>query len=86
MWTRAIEGDTRAALTVLKIMDRRAKLLGLYAPVQVDISHRIPELAAEHGVDPDELRAELAFVVAAEPLGTRGSPTLGSYSDALLEV
>ncbi len=67
VWPRAVEGDTRAALTVLKIMDRRAKLLGLDAPVKVDVEHRIPDLTAQYGVDPDELRVELAIVVEALP-------------------
>lgn len=34
-WIAACKGDARAALTVLRIMERRARLFGLDAPVQL---------------------------------------------------
>src|SRR3990172_2959972 len=39
-WPKAISGDHQATYTVLAIMDRRARLLGLDAPKRVDITAR----------------------------------------------
>jgi Homeodomain-like domain len=36
MWPEAIQGDAKAAMAVLRIMERRARLFGLDAPVKVD--------------------------------------------------
>lgn len=38
LWDSAISGDVHASQQVLKIIDRRAKLLGLDAPQQVEVS------------------------------------------------
>jgi hypothetical protein len=38
LWDRAISGDLPAASCVLKIMDRRAKLLGLDKPEKVEVN------------------------------------------------
>lgn len=38
VWTNAIQGDLQAVATVLRIIDRRAKLLGLDAPVKQEIT------------------------------------------------
>ena len=49
MWEQAAMGDRRAIETVLKIMERRAKLLGLDTPVatkQVNVTLTPDELAA----------------------------------------
>jgi len=35
LWTQALSGDTKAALAVLRFMEQRAKLLGLYAPTRI---------------------------------------------------
>ncbi len=66
-WDGALAGNVRETETCLKIMDRRAKYLGLDAPVKVDISHRIPELARQYGVTEEELRAELPHVIKGLP-------------------
>lgn len=36
IWRDAISGDTRAALTAVKVIQERAKLLGLYAPIKTE--------------------------------------------------
>lgn len=36
LWPQAIQGDAKAAQGVLRIMERRARLFGLDAPVKVD--------------------------------------------------
>ena len=38
IWDRAIDGDLPAAHCVLKIMDRRAKLLGLDKPAKIELN------------------------------------------------
>lgn len=53
-WQRALNGDHKSTATVLSIMDRRAKILGLDAPAKVDITMYIRQKALEEGLDPDE--------------------------------
>jgi hypothetical protein len=38
IWTRVIKGDDRAIQTFIRLSEQRAKLLGLYAPTQTDIT------------------------------------------------
>ncbi len=66
-WANAMQGSKTAADTVLRVMERRAKLLGLDAPTKIaptDPSGDNPYLAASD----DELRA-LAAKVAAGAAG-----------------
>lgn len=56
-WPVAISADPgarEATQTVLEVMRRRAALLGLDAPMQIDITGYVRELAIEHGLDPDQ--------------------------------
>lgn len=56
LWKRCMRGDEWAIDRVLKIMDRRAKLLGLDKPPEeqkVDITLRIRQVAEQEGIDPD---------------------------------
>jgi hypothetical protein len=63
-WPRATSGDVKATETVLKVMQHRAKLLGLYAPVQREVTFReeiaamAEKVAADYGLDPGEIVAE----------------------------
>lgn len=68
-WPRAMQGDVTAAVTCLRIMEREAKLLGLDAPVKVDVEHRLRALATEHGLDPDEAVEEVRAIMKALPKG-----------------
>lgn len=56
VWTQALRGENRSVESVLKIMDRRAKLLGLDAPVkqQVEVNTH----------DRDSIDSEVARLVA----------------------
>ena len=36
-WPKALKGDNRCALAIIRAMDHRAKLLGLYAPTEVKV-------------------------------------------------
>lgn len=71
LWPKAIKGDTWAVDRVLKIMERRAALLGLDAPVKredtlhVMIQTFAKKAAAAAGLDPALAVAEAERIVAA---------------------
>tara|TARA_R110000803_G_scaffold16806_2_gene46037 strand:+ start:1954 stop:2385 length:432 start_codon:yes stop_codon:yes gene_type:complete len=54
MWSEARKGDDRKAHSVLKILDMRAKYLGLYAPDRIEAEVRID--------DPAQLAASIAAI------------------------
>lgn len=66
VWPRARSGDDEAIATVLRIMTRRAKLLGLDAPVKKDITLRsYTEVAAQkYGLDVAEVLAEAEQILS----------------------
>ena len=51
----AVAGDKDAVSSVLKIMERRAKLLGLDAPTKQEVTGRVASYRVE-GVDIDKLK------------------------------
>jgi hypothetical protein len=59
LWPRVKAGEVRAIEAVLKIMERRARLLGLDAPERVqhtvDLRSLAVHIAHAEGLDPDEL-------------------------------
>lgn len=62
-WNRALIMPSIAEL-VLKIMDRRAKYLGLDAPTRVDITEWIVMMAEKEGLDPHQAVKDAEFIVA----------------------
>ena len=62
-WGKAIGGDVNATRTVLSIMDRRAKLLGLDAPPRIDLTGWIREMAIAEGLDPDQAVKDAESIV-----------------------
>src|SRR5215212_5566001 len=70
IWDKAISGNLRAVDRVLKIMKRRATLLGLDAPRQVAVSVGVTvqqmaeKMAARYGLDMAELVAEAEWILA----------------------
>lgn len=58
-WPKALEGDHDALNAVLRIMDRRAKLLGVDQPQKVDLRALIMAVAGEEGVDPSEFLQDM---------------------------
>jgi hypothetical protein len=58
LWPKAVGGDAGAAETVLKIVDRRCRLIGLYGPVTVDMEPRLRQMARAEGLDEDEIVLE----------------------------
>lgn len=61
-WSQALNGDVKAAGVVLRIMERRARLFGLDAPVQLEVSQAPVEAET---VDA-ELRTIMGHLAAAE--------------------
>lgn len=62
VWPNALQGDLAAVNSVLRIMDRRARYLGLDAPIKHDVTVET--------VDPTSIDAEVARLV-----GLLGQPT-----------
>lgn len=58
LWYKATTGDMFAVDRVIKIMERRAKLLGLDAPPQVTLEVYAREVAYRDGYDPEEFIQE----------------------------
>jgi hypothetical protein len=64
LWPKASSGDVKAVGAVLKIMQRRAKLLGLDAPTkihhggEIDVRRVAEDLAVELGLPFEEVLAE----------------------------
>jgi hypothetical protein len=67
LWPKAIKGDTWAVDRVLKIMERRAALLGLDAPLKredtINIRHVAEEVASEFGVPVEDVIAEAESIL-----------------------
>ena len=65
VWAKAIAGDLQAINAVLRIMERRAKLLGLDAPIQYNhlIRAEAERLAGILGVPAEEIIAQSAIMV-----------------------
>jgi hypothetical protein len=58
VWPKALNGDIRALDAVLRIIDRRARLLGLEAPKEVNLKAEVTTY------DRDSIDAEVARLVA----------------------
>lgn len=63
IWPRVLKGEPRAIEVAIKVLERRARLLGLDAPQKINIEQVIAETADRYGLTPDE-RAELQLSVA----------------------
>lgn len=63
VWTAALTGDIPAQQQVLRLMDRRARYLGLDAPSKIDIEQRVRIMAEQRGLDGDEAVAEAQFIL-----------------------
>lgn len=70
LWPKAIKGDTWAVDRVLKIMERRATLLGLDAPQKREVTTDVvlrgfaERAAAQAGLDPQMVLAEAERILA----------------------
>ena len=62
-WDKALIGGVAAAALVLKVHDRRARLLGLEAPARVDLTAWVRQVAEEEGLDPDQAVRDAECIV-----------------------
>ena len=72
IFEKILLGDLGAIDRGLRIMERRAKLLGLDRPMKFDVRSMVDEIAAEFGLDADEKAAvhtdvEQFLALAAKP-------------------
>lgn len=63
IWQKALDGDYEAIDRVLRIEQRRAKLLGLDAPDKIDIEWRIRLMAKSLGLDEEAAVVEAQRVI-----------------------
>lgn len=68
LWPQVEAGDTDAIRTCLKVMERRAKLTGLDAPVKVDVSELFRREAEAAGL---EITPQLMALAAEYDAGER---------------
>lgn len=54
IFDKVIKGEIDAIHTLVRLMEREARLVGADAPAKIDIEHRIRAMAREHGFDEDE--------------------------------
>ena len=54
VWGKAAAGDVAAVDRALRVMERRARIMGIDAPQKIDISGWIREMAQREGLDADE--------------------------------
>jgi len=80
-WPAAVKGDLKAIETVLKVIDRRARLHGLDHPVRTEITGADGGPLAFQAVDPAELEALIAATSRLDvdrapntPLGQHDQP------------
>jgi len=66
------KGDARAIEVAIKILERRAKLLGLDAPIKINIEQIVNETAERHGLTESE-KAELHIEVAKHLASTKAT-------------
>ena len=65
IWPRALAGDGKMIDVVLRIMERRARYLGLDAPARIDLVADLRRIAEAEGLDPDEAVAVAQQIVKA---------------------
>ena len=81
MMDKAMGGDIKAAGMVIRIMDHRAKLLGLYAPSQVNVTDWRSEVIAlmkQGKITQEEIYDKLGPELAREVLDSGGTQSLKS--------
>src|SRR3990167_1692965 len=54
LWPNVMRGRVDAINTLIRLMERESRLLGLDAPTKVDITARIQQAAEAEGIDPNE--------------------------------
>jgi hypothetical protein len=83
MWPKVLRGDTVAVERFVKLSERRAKLLGLDAPVQAEVAHEVN--VHVEGVQPDynpEYASQM-FAALREVGAIKEMPALPSLDDVV---
>ena len=62
LWPRIQKGEPAAVSAGVRVIERRAKLLGLDKPTQINIRHVIDEVATEYGLEQSEAEQLFADV------------------------
>ena len=87
VWPAAMKGDTRAVLTIVRLMERRAKLTGLDMPIKIEqdvttwtggdsIDRAVRDLAAlltSHDATGTGESAMAEYISESEPVTTNGN-------------
>jgi hypothetical protein len=68
-WAKACAGDHLAALTVIRCMDRRSRLLGLDAPTKLEVTTELDEEITQLLEDAKKLDRQLEARQADSPVG-----------------
>lgn len=55
LWPNATKGGLETIDRVLRISDRRVRLLGLDAPIKIDLGAELRKAAEAEGLDPEEM-------------------------------
>lgn len=63
LWEAAENQDFKAISALMKIEERRSKLLGLDAPTLVDITDKAKARAEAEGLDPEAVQSEIAEIL-----------------------
>ncbi len=63
IWIKIKEGNLDAIATMVRLLDREAKLLGLDAPQRIDVRRRIEDRAEELGYDSKAAVAEFERLI-----------------------
>lgn len=64
VWDAVCGGDTQAIASAIRIMERRAKYLGLDAPTKVDITSLVREEARRAGLSDEDAEAAVAYAAS----------------------
>jgi hypothetical protein len=54
LWPGVLKGNARTVEVAIKVLERRAKLLGLDAPIKINIEQIVNEAAERYGLTEDE--------------------------------
>ena len=78
VWSKALSGDSRAVDSVLKIIDRRSRILGLDAPKEVNLKAEVATYD-RNTIDAEVFR--LVTLLDGGPQGALGAPVSETGTD-----
>jgi hypothetical protein len=79
IWDKAMGGDEKAILAILKIMERRARYLGLDKPMKVEVTNYDGGLIRDHARRIIEIVQQHRAI--EQPRGIEAEPTEGGVGD-----